>query len=139
MKVSRMSKLLTAGLYLNAVLLTGVLVLLMGRSDTTILPSAYAQQQPQPIAGGGGLFLMPGQLSPSTWGCYVMDVDRQTLMVYQYSPGERMLRFMAGRDFSQDRRIRRYNTEPSPDEIRNLADKEADTGRIIPPPAPASR
>ncbi|GIW75021.1 MAG: hypothetical protein KatS3mg104_0084 [Phycisphaerae bacterium] len=139
MKVSGMSKLLIFGLYLNAALLVGVLVMLIGRSDTTLLSSAYAQQQPQPIAGGGGLFLMPGQLSPSTWGCYVMDVDRQTLMVYQYSPGERMLRFMAGRDFSQDRRIRRYNTEPSPDEIRNLADKEADTGRIVPPPAPVTQ
>lgn len=131
-----MSKLVTIGLYLNALLLAGIFVVWIGRSETTILSAAYAQQQPQPIAGGGGLFLMPGQLSPSTWGCYVMDVDRQTLLVYQYSPGERMLRFMAGRDFSQDRRIRRYNTEPSPDEIRNLADKEADMGRIIPPTEP---
>jgi hypothetical protein len=134
MKSSGMSKALTIGLYLNAGVLAVLVMVLIGRSDVPMIPAAHAQQAPQPIAGGGGLFLMPGQLSPSVWGCYVMDVDRQTLMVYQYSPGDRMLRFMAGRDFANDRRMRRFNTEPSPDEIKNLADKEADVGRVVQPP-----
>lgn len=134
MKSSGMSKALTIGLYLNAGVLAILVMVLVGRSDVPMIPAAHAQQAPQPIAGGGGLFLMPGQLSPSVWGCYVMDVDRQTLMVYQYSPGDRMLRFMAGRDFANDRRMRRFNTEPSPDEIKNLADKEADVGRVVQPP-----
>lgn len=132
--MSRSSKAFTIGLYLNAALLAGVLLVLLNRSDVPILPSAMAQQAPQPIAGGAGLFLMPGQLSPSQWGCYVMDVDRQTLMVYYYEPGAKMLRFMAARDFSSDRRMRQYNTEPSPSDIKNLAEKEAAGGRVVAPP-----
>lgn len=134
MKSSGMSKALTIGLYLNAGLLAVVVMVLLGRSDVPMISVAQAQQAPQPIAGGGGLFLMPGQLSPSVWGCFVMDVDRQTLMVYQFSPGERMLRFMAARKFADDRRMENFNTEPAPDEIRNLADKAADNGRVVQPP-----
>lgn len=128
-----MSKALTVGLYLNAGLLAVLVLVLIGRSDVPMISVAQAQQVPQPIAGGGGLFLMPGQLSPSVWGCFVMDVDRQTLMVYQFSPGERMLRFMAARNFANDRRMENFNTEPSPEEIRNLADKAADNARVVPP------
>jgi hypothetical protein len=134
MKSSGMSKALTIGLYLNAGVLAMLVMVLVSRSDVPMVSVAQAQQVPQPIAGGGGLFLMPGQLSPSVWGCYLMDVDRQTLMVYQYAPGERMLRFMAARNFANDRRMENYNTEPSPEEIRNLADKAADNGRVVQPP-----
>jgi hypothetical protein len=88
---------------------------------------------PQPIAGGAGLFLMPAQLSPSTWGCYVMDVDRQTLMVYYYAPTDRKLRLMAARDFTFDRQLRQFNTdEPTPPEVRSLIEKEQDTTRVRP-------
>jgi hypothetical protein len=128
------TKALTIGLYLNAAVLALGLVWLVNRSDVPMISVAQAQQAPQPIAGGAGLFLMPAQLSPSVWGCFVMDVDRQTLMVYQYSAGEKMLRFVAGREFAHDRRMRRFNTEPSPDEIKNLADKEAAVGRVVQPP-----
>ena len=128
--INRLSKTLTIGLYFNAAALLLIGLALLARSNIPeFLPAALAQQAPQPIAGGGGLFLMPGQLSATTWGCYVMDVDRQTLMVYQYQPGERMLRLMAARDFSNDRRLRRYNTEPPPDEIKALTDKEQDKSR----------
>ncbi|MGN6727005.1 MAG: hypothetical protein ACTHLZ_13880 [Tepidisphaeraceae bacterium] len=125
----RNAKLLTVGLYVNGAAMALVALALFSRSNVPVIPAAMAQQAPQPIAGGGGLFLMPGQLSPTNWGCYVMDVDRQSLMVYQYQPGERMLRLMAARDFSNDRRLRRYNTEPSPDEIKSLTDKEQDKAR----------
>jgi hypothetical protein len=129
---SKPGRAITIGLYVNAALLAGVLLVLVGRDGPPMIPAAMAQQAPQPIAGGGGLFLMPAQLGPSVWGCYVMDVDRQTLMVYDYTPGEKMLRFRASRGFSNDRRMLRFNTEPSPEEIRNLADKEADVGRGVP-------
>lgn len=126
---------LALGLYLNAALLAAVLVVLLGRSDSpSFLPAAMAQQQSQPIAGGAGLFLMPGQLSPQQWGCYVMDVDRQTLMVYHYIAGERRLKLAAARDFANDRRLRNFNTDdPTPDEVKRWADKESDTGRVIEP------
>jgi hypothetical protein len=121
-------------LYLNAALLCAALVTLLARNDApSLLPAALAQQAPQPIAGGAGLFLMPGQLSPSEWGCYVMDVDRQTLMVYQYARGDRTLRLMAARDFSNDRQLRDFNTgDPSPTDVKNWVAKEKDTSKIGP-------
>ncbi len=129
------SKALTVGLYLNAALLIAVLGVLLGRSDIPPMVSAAQAQQLPPIAGGGGLFLMPGQLAPSVWGCYLMDVDRQTLMVYQYEPGEKKLLFRAAREFTNDRRLKDYNTGPlSPIEVGNLAEKEADAGRVVQPP-----
>ena len=133
MKALSSSKAVAVGLYVNAAVLALVGLKWASQSsilgNVPILPAAFAQQQPQPIAGGGALYLMPGQLSASTWGCYVMDVDRQSLMVYQYMPGERMLRLMAGREFTYDRRLRRYNTDPSPDDIKSLTDKETDRAR----------
>lgn len=117
----------------NAAALSLIGLALLSRGPS-LLPTAYAQQAPQPVAGGAGLFLMPAQLSSSSWGCYVMDVDRQTLMVYQYTPGDRALKLNASRDFSNDRRLRRFNTTPSPDEVKSLLDLEA--GAAKPAPAP---
>ena len=118
------------GLSVNAALLCAVLAALLSRSDAPpILPAALAQQ---PVAGGAGLYLMPGQLSPNTWGCYIMDVDRQTLMVYAFAPGERQLRFLAAREMTHDRAITNYNTEPAPAEIQSLIQKERDNARVRP-------
>lgn len=115
----------TIALYANALAIGLVGLGLLSKSNgPTFLPAAMAQQGPQPIAGGAGLFLMPGQLSTNTWGCYVMDVDRQTLMVYTYQPGERWLKLAAARDFTYDRRLRNYNTDPQPGEIRKLTESD---------------
>src|SRR5688572_12769134 len=90
-----------------------------------ILPAAFAQNQ-QPIAGGAGLFMMPAQFSSNTWGCYLMDVDSQTLAAYQYLPGEHALRLVAARNFRYDRKLGNYNTaNPSPQEVKELVEKEA--------------
>lgn len=134
MKALTGGKSIQIALYLNAALLAALLLVLAGRENTpSLLPAAFGQQAPQPIAGGAGLFLMPGQLSPSTWGCYVMDVDRQTLMVYQYLPGDRMLRLMSARDFSNDRQLRDFNTgEPSPTDVKAWVDKEKDKSKLGP-------
>jgi hypothetical protein len=129
MKASASSKAVAVGLYVNAAVLALIGLKWASQSPYPILPAALAQQAPQPIAGGGALYLMPGQLSSSTWGCYVMDVDRQTLMVYQYSPGDRKLNLMAAREFTYDRRLRRYNTDPPPEDIKSLTDKETDRAR----------
>lgn len=130
MEVPRTKNWLTIGLYLNAVLLVGVIIALLSRDGAPqFLPAAFGQQAPQPIAGGGGIFLMPGQLSANSYGCYVMDVDQQTLMVYEYRPGDRKLRFMAGRDFSSDRKIHNLNTEPSPAEVKQMVDLEQNKTR----------
>src|SRR5438067_1135989 len=106
-------------LYLIAGLLALNLVATLARHDSpTILPSAFAADTRQPpIAGGGGLFIMPAQLSGNTWGAYLMDIDRGTLCVYQYFPGTKQLQFVASRKFTNDTRLENFNTTPTPSEI----------------------
>jgi hypothetical protein len=119
----------TIALYAIAALLLANLVAILAKDTTpTLLPVAFAQQQGQnrqaPIAGGAGLFVMPAQLSGNTWGCYLMDVDRGTLCVYQFLPGARQLQFVASRSFAQDTRLANFNTTPTPTEIQDLVNKQ---------------
>lgn len=131
--IKRMSETSSSGirraLYVNAALLAAILAYLVGRGNGG--SAAFAQPM-QPIAGGAGLFMMPAQFSQTRWGCYLMDVDSQTLLAYEYDQGNRMLNLVAARGFGQDRRLRNLNTNPSPDEIRSLLDKEADKTRLNP-------
>ena len=95
--------------------------------------SAFAQPVPQqqPIAGGAGMFMMPAQFAVNVWGCYLMDVDQQTLCAYQYLPGEKQLRLVAARNFKNDRKLGNYNTaNPSPNEVRDLVEKEQANDRV---------
>lgn len=129
---SKPNRSLSVALWVNAALLA-VIALALLRSPSVqfpeILPAAYGQPA-QPIAGGAGLFLMPGQFSSNTWGCYVMDVDSQTLCAYQFLPGEKQLRLIAARNFRFDRRLGNFNTTPAPMEVKDLLDKEAQTNRV---------
>lgn len=101
-----------------------VALLTRGREVNLISP-AMGQFQ-QPIAGGAGVFIMPGQFSRDTYGCYLMDVDAQTLCVYQWDPASRKIKLLAARSFRYDRHLTDYNTEnPSPAEIRELLEKES--------------
>ncbi len=127
---------LTAGLWLNAVLLGWIGFTLASRSGgitaniPELMPMAMAQPAQGPIAGGAGLFLMPAQFSSNTWGCYVMDVDSQTLCAYQFLPGDKQLRLIAARNFRFDRRLGNYNTLPAPLDVKDLVEKEGQTNRI---------
>ena len=117
---------LVIALFLNAALLLAILAVLVSRGGQfpSVLPGAFAGTAVgQPIAGGGTLYLMPGQMSMNTWGCYVMDTDKQTLSVYQFFPGEKQLRFIAARNFTHDLRMRNFNTTPDPLEIRDLNER----------------
>lgn len=112
-------------LYAIAALLLANLVALLSRNDfPTLLPAAYGQARQGPIAGGAGLFVMPAQLAGNQWGCYLMDVDRGTLCVYQYQPGASQLKLVAARSFANDTRLANFNTTPSPQEILDLVNKQ---------------
>src|SRR4051812_532870 len=124
-------------LYLVAALLAANLIATLSRSDTpSILPAAFAQNRQAPIAGGGGLFVMPAQLSGNTWGAYLMDVDRGTLCVYQFFPGNRQLLLVASRKFTNDTRLENFNTSPTPGEVADLVEKQAKGIRVNAPPPP---
>ena len=130
---------LTRVLWANAVAVALLAATLLWRSDSpgsSWLPSAQAQI---PVSGGAGLYLMPAQLANNIWGVYLLDVDRQTLMTYRYDAGGGGdLRFLAARDVTNDRRIGAFNTSPDPLEIKGIADKEQQTGRLPDRPQPAN-
>src|SRR3954470_21701901 len=112
-------------LWANAILLGAILVTLIARSNSpSLLPMAFAADEqsriplaPQPIAGGGGLFLMPAQFAVNQWGCYIMDIDRQSICAYQFMPVEHNLRLVAARNFTWDRQLKNFNTGSNPGEM----------------------
>jgi len=118
---------IAAALWANAILLALILVVLVtrGGGGGGLLPAAVAQQVQPAIAGGAGLFVAPAQFSQNLWGCYVMDVDRQTLCAYQYLPGERQLRLVAARGFRHDHKLTNFNTTPDPADVEQLVNKPA--------------
>jgi hypothetical protein len=125
-------------LYLNAALLAAVLVVLLSRDGSPRLVSLAAGQSAQqpsaPIAGGAGLFLMPAQFSENIWGCYIMDVDQQTLCAYTVTGNPPQLKLIAARDFRYDRRLKNYNTQhPTPQEVKDLVEKEQNDTRAVSP------
>jgi hypothetical protein len=110
---------LLIALYLNAAGLLAIAVALLTRQ-----PVAMAQNQPA-VAGGAGVFIAPAQFSDRNFGCYLMDVDQQTLCAYMFVPGEKQLRLMAARNFRYDRRLGAFNTDkPTPEEVRALIEKQ---------------
>jgi hypothetical protein len=128
MRRPRRNHALVVALYVNAALLLAVLVALVsGSRMPSVLPEAYAAPlAAQPIAGGGaGLYLMPAQFTDRNFGCYVMDVEAQTLIAYQWEAGSKKLRLVAARDFSNDRKLHDFNTDnPTPAEVAKLLELE---------------
>jgi hypothetical protein len=130
----------TLALYAIAVLLLLNLVATLAKNGSpSFLSIAAAQNRQAPIAGGAGLFVMPAQLSNTVWGAYLMDVDRGTLCVYQYLPGSKRLELVASRQITYDRDLKNFNTQPAPQEIRELVEKEAQGLRANPNEPPAQR
>jgi len=124
---------LAKALWANCFVLIAILLVLLYRNGTPSIPAfnspAYAQQLP--IGGGAGIFIVPGQFSTNTYGCYIMDVDQQTLCAYQFYPGDKQLRLIAAREFRYDRKLKNFNTgTPSPQEVSQLLTNEQDDARI---------
>lgn len=141
MRKPRRNHALVVALYVNAALLFAILAAVVsgGRMPSVFSEAYAAPLSPQPIAGGSGMYLMPGQFSDRGWGCYLMDVDAQTLCAYQYFPGEKKLRLVAARNFRHDRRLHDFNTDnPTPAEVARLLELEKSGRRDNPDPqAPA--
>src|SRR5438046_1958035 len=115
---------LTFALYLNAAAMVLIALALFCRSGATsrlpgMLSTALAQNQ-LPIGGGAGVFIVPAQFNSNNFGCYIMDVDAQTLCAYQYFPAEKNLRLVAARSFKYDRHLGNFNTTMPPSEVKDL-------------------
>ena len=108
---------------LPAALWANAIVMALGLICWSI--SGRTQAAPQPaIAGGAGIFIMPGQLAQNQWGCYLLDVDHQTLVAYQYSPANRTLSFVAARNYHWDVMLHDFGTEPSTKDVQTLVNNE---------------
>lgn len=125
MKRPRRSNAIAYALYANAAVLLAILAVLSGRDHNIGTASAYAAPpMPAPIAGGGGIYVMPCQFHPNVWGCYLLDTNRQTISAYEYRSGDRALVLTAARDFQYDLQLRNYNTYPAWFDVQKLlADK----------------
>ena len=111
------------GVSIGLVPLTLVLGLIaLGDRSPPMLPAANAQFPA--VAGGGGVYLMPGQLATNVWGVYLLDTDRGTLVVYRYDAGSDRLTLLAARDINADRGLTGFNTFPPPAEIERLIEVE---------------
>jgi len=86
------------------------------------LPRAAAQFPA--VAGGQGVYLMPGQLATNAWGVYLLDTDRGSLLVYRFDAGSSRLKLLAARDVSADRGLGDFNTFPPPAEVRRIVELE---------------
>ena len=128
MSETRYSKQLVYALYVNAALLLAILVVLAGRGKPVVEMANAQAASPDvaaPIAGGGGIFVMPCQLHPEVWGCYLLDTQRQTMCVYEYRAGEKALVLSAARNFRFDLDLKNYNTFPAWYVIKKAVDEAA--------------
>jgi hypothetical protein len=77
-------------------------------------------------SGGDGksIFVVAGQISPQTYGLYLVDYEHKTVCVYEYLDNTRTLRLMAARTYAFDVQLDAYNTEPEPREIRRLVGQQ---------------
>ena len=86
------------------------------RSDS--LPvGGLAFGQPAPSGGARGVFAFSGQLTKSTYGIYMVDVDAMTIWVYEYLPQKSCLRLAAARTWRYDRYLENHNICDLPPEL----------------------
>lgn len=86
-------------------------------------PMNDAEAQRVTAAEAAGLFAVAGQITPETFGLYVLDPRRESLAVYEYVPNPRTgprLHLRAARSVMFDLQLESYNTEPSPMEIADM-------------------
>ena len=86
--------------------------------------------------GAGKVFAVAGQVTPGTYGLYLLDLETNTICVYQYVSTERQLRLVAARTTVFDRQLDEYNTKPPPRDIRQLVEqhKRLDETKTKPEP-----
>ncbi|MCJ7544788.1 MAG: hypothetical protein MUP47_09555 [Phycisphaerae bacterium] len=95
----------------------GALLVELGRAR------AVGQGLGGPLGVGRGLLVVPSPLSRETYGVYLVDPEQGKMCLYEYQSGRRQLRLLAVRNFTYDLRLEAYNTQPSPSEMKDLAEQ----------------
>jgi hypothetical protein len=117
--------LIAIGLLANAAIL-----LSRGQTPDIVLDrSALAQGGATPntgqLLGARGIYMMPAQLGPATFGLYLLDVDSGTICVYKATPETSHFRLMAARSFKYDRFLEDLNNEHlTPKEVQKLVEDQ---------------
>ena len=98
-----------------AVIATSLAVRPIGGNGLSIGSPAFAQA----VASGGarGIFAFSGQLSKTTYGVYMVDLDAMTTWVYEYLPQKGCLRLAAARTWRYDRYLENHNLCDLPPEV----------------------
>lgn len=92
------------------------------RTDS-LLSKALAQQAP--MLGARGVYALPIQLTPKTYGICMIDVDAGTTWFYEYNPLTHKLRLASARSWIFDRYLEEYNMEGlAPNEVGELVSKQ---------------
>jgi hypothetical protein len=92
----------------------GALTLALWPSTPAVAQTTSTEE---PVAG---IFAVAGQISPGTYGIYLVDEQHGTMAVYEYVPAERKLHLRAARAYAYDLQLESYNTEPAPAEIAKM-------------------
>ena len=73
--------------------------------------------QPTTSGAARGIYSFSGQLSKSSYGVYMVDVDAMTIWAYEYLPQKGCLRLAAARTWRYDRYLENHNICDLPPEV----------------------
>ncbi len=89
-----------------------------------VWPTSTAMAQATGAEGvAGRMFVVAGQLTAKTYGLYLVDLERESLLVYEYTPhaqGGKCLQLRAARTLRFDTQLESYNTSPDPAEVADM-------------------
>ncbi len=76
------------------------------------LVTSVATAQPVAASGARGIFAFTGQLSKTSYGVFMVDVDTSTIWCYEVDPEKPLLKFVAARSWKYDRYLEEFNIDP---------------------------
>jgi hypothetical protein len=110
-----------------AVALVVIATVLVVRPNGARIPMLDNAALAQPVSSGGarGLFAFSGQLSKSTYGLYMVDMDTMTIWAYEYLPQKGCLRLAAARTWRYDRYLENHNIcDLAPDAVERMIEDQ---------------
>ena len=126
------------------VVLAVIATALVMRRDTDWLPAALAQNATGagPMQGSRGIYAFTGQLTPKSFGLFMMDTDTGTVWCYEFQrgpSGEPQMRLVGARSWVYDRYLEEFNVaDPVPSAVKVLVQQQRAAAAAAVGGAPAS-
>lgn len=96
------------------------------RDNSNMVESALAQSVHS--AGARGIFAFTGQMTPTSYGVYMVDVDNGTIWSYELvtgAKGVKKLKLVAARSWIFDRYLEEYNLEElTPRDVEAMVEEQ---------------